>query len=264
MSIRNVSALALLCVVAGSATATDISSVNSFKVEERIFNDFPTSSLVTTNAFPNLRFEDTFAAGTVGNFANKHVGFLSNDGGATRFQNNYWQSWEMNFTVRIDTAFNQGNPRREAGVEIYNPRPRLNFTDEGQILIASDGEVAMFGAAMPFTGLGNVYTLGTTASVKFEYFAPGVQDAILGAYRLTFTDAVTGVSTSGIKIWGNESDGTFGFNDGTAFGLKAQNQRNPQIDDFSDIQYGGFSVVPAPASLALLGLGGLLVGRRRR
>jgi len=265
MTNRHVFGLAFVLVAAGTAIATDISTVNSFKVEERLFNDFPGTTLVTTNAYPSLRFNESFEQGAVGNFANKHVGFLSNDGGTTRFQNNYWQSWELNFTVKIDTAFGQGQPRKEAGIDVRNPRPRLGFTDEGQVLIASDGEVAVFGGVMPFTGLGNVYTLGTTAAVKFEYFAPGQVDPTVGAYRLTFTDAITGLHSSGIKLWGSgEPDGLFGFNDGAEFGLKAQNTRNPQIADSSDITYGGVSIVPAPASLALLGLGGLVVGRRRR
>jgi hypothetical protein len=251
-----------LAAVAGSAVATDFSTINSFKSEERIFNDFPTSSLVSTNAFPSLVYDEDFAAGTIGNFANKHVGYLSNDGGATRFQNNYWQSWALDFTVKIEAP--AGQPRKEAGIEVRNPRPRLGYTDEGQVLIASDGEVAVFGGVMPFTGLGNVYTLGTTASVKFEYFAPGTVDAVVGAYRLTFTDAVTGVHSSGLKLWGLESDGLYGFNDGAEFGLKAQNTRNPFIDDSSTITYGGVTVIPAPGTLALLGIAGVAAGRRRR
>lgn len=251
-----------LVAVAGSALATDISTVNSYKSEERIFNDFPTSSLVTTNSYPTLQYDEDFAAGTIGNFANKHVGWLSNDGGATRFQNNYWQSWELNFTVKIEAP--AGQPRKEAGIEIHNPRPRLGYTDEGQVLIASDGEVAVFGGVMPFTGLGFIYTLGTTATVKFEYFAPGAVDAIKGAYRLTFTDAVTGMHSSGLKLWGNESDGLYGFNDGAMFGFKAQNQRNPFIDDFSTMTYNGISIIPSPSALAVFGLAGIAAGRRRR
>ncbi len=257
--------VAALAVVAfaGLAMATDISTVNSWKVEERVFNDFPTTTLTTVNNYPvELSFDEQFELGAVGNFANKHVGWISNDGGATRFQNNYAQSWVMEFDVSITAP--DGSPRKEAGIEVRNPRPRLGYTDEGQLLIASDGEVAIFGGVMPFTGLGFVYTLGTTAHVRFEYFAPGSADPTKGAYMLTFTDAVTGVHSSGLKVWGNEPDELYGFNYGAEFGLKAQNQRNPRIADSSDIVYGNFSVVPAPAATALLGLAGLVAGRRRR
>ena len=264
MTTRSVFGFAVLAL-AGSAFAVDMSTINGFKYE-KLWNDFPTASATVTNSFPSFGVNEQFAAGTVGNFANKHVGWLSNDGGATRVANNYFQSWTLSFQVKIDTAFAQGAPRREAGIEVHNPRnPTFGgWTDEGQVLIASDGEVAVFGGAMPFTGLGNVYTLGTTATVSFEYFRPGAVDPVKGAYRLTFTDAVTGTHSSGLKIWGDEGDFLYGLNTGASIGLKAQNQRNPQISDFSDIQYTNVSVVPAPASLALVGLAGLAAGRRRR
>ena len=169
----------------------------------------------------------------------------------------------MAFNVNITVA--APGVRREAGIQVLNPRPSLGFTDEGQMLIASDGEVAIFGGVMPFTGFGNVYTAGTTASVLWEYFAPGTADPILGAYRLRFTDAVTGLHDSGLKLWGaGEPDGLFGFNFGTEMALKAQNQRIPTINDFSDIAYSNFSIVPAPSAVALLGMAGLITGRRRR
>lgn len=258
-------ALVALMASAGGAMAIDMSSVNGFQYQ-KLWNDFPTATSTVTNAFPSFGVREDFAAGTVGGFANKHVGWLSNDGGVTALTNNYHQSWTLSFSVRIDTAFGIGAPRREAGIEVHNPRNPVfgGWTDEGQVLIASDGEVAVFGAAMPFTGLGNVYTLGTTAGVVFEYFAPGAVDPVKGAYRLTFSDAVTGVHSSGLKIWGNEGDALYGINYGAKIGLKAQNQRNPFIDDFSDIQYSNVSVVPAPAALGLLGLAGLVAGRRRR
>lgn len=258
-------AIAGIAAAAGFAFASsDISATNAWKVEERIFNDFPTTTLTTTNTFPStLEFNEQFPAGVVGNFANKHVGWLSNDGGASRLGMTGSQSWTMSFDITMNAA--SGVPRKEAGIEVHNPRPALGYVDEGQLLIASDGEVAIFGGVMPFTGMGSVYTLGTTAHVTWQYFAPGTADPTLAAYQLTFSDAVTGVHSSGLKLWGaSEPDGTNGWNLGTVMGLKAQNQRNPRIADSSDIKYENFSVVPTPGTLALVGLAGLAAGRRRR
>lgn len=275
-------ALFAIVAAAGTVFAGDISQVNGFDVDLRTpFNFIPGSSLhwgpvgSATNNAPapanadllgnSVEFNEQFPAGTLNEgFANKHIAWLSDNGGATRFAGNYAQGFTMNFDVKIDCPV-PGGPRKEGGLFIRNPRPALGYTDEGMILVASDGEVAVFGAVMPFTGMGSVYTAGTTAQVSFRYFAPGEVDPTLGAYQLIFTDAVTGAHDSGIKLWGaGEPDGLFGFNHGTEFGFVAQNQYIPAINDFSDISYNNLHIVPAPGALALVGLGGLAAARRRR
>lgn len=265
-------AVAVACF-AGAGLAQDISQVNAYRMEARLFNDFATSNLTingvaqpvpNTYGIPmgNLHINEQFPQGTPGNFANKHVGWLSADGGATNFGTSQFQSFTLSFNVNLSAA--AGAPRKEAGVQINQPRPGLGYTDEGQILIASDGEVAVFGATMPFTGFGaTAYTLGTTANVVFNYFAPGVMDPTKGAYQLIFTDAITGIHDSGIKVWGVEPDGIVGMTN-ASMGLKLQNQRNPFADDFGDVIYSNITIVPAPAGLALLGLAGLAAARRRR
>lgn len=278
----SVAVFALVAAAGNVLAGTDVNNINSFLVDNRAWNDWNNSTLhwgpagAATNLAPlptddgvlpssgGVEWRDEFAANSTGQggYANKHVAWFSDDG-VNRHQGNKNQSWTMNFDVKIDVA--APGVRREAGVEVRNPRPALGYTDEGQLLIGSDGEVAIFGGVMPFTGLGNVYTAGTTAHVTWEYFAPGTADPVLGAYQLTFTDAVTGVHSSGMKFWGaGEPDGLFGFNFGTEMGFKAQNQRIPPIDDFSDITYSNFSMVPAPSAIALMGMAGLVAGRRRR
>lgn len=269
---RKFVSLVALAALAGVAQAQDISAVNGYRSDARIFNDFAASSLTINGvnrpvqdsqplAYGPVHFVENFAQGEPGNFANKHVAWLSYDGGATRAVTNSQQSFSIDFDVRITAP--GGSPRKEAGMEVHQPRDNGAWTDEGQLLIASDGEVAVFGGSMPFTGLGNVYTLNTTAHVKWEYFAPGVQDPTKGAYRLTFTDAVTGVHSSGIKIWGAEFDGVAGHTN-AFFGFKSQNQRNPFLADSSDMLYSNVSIIPAPAALGLIGLAGLAGTRRRR
>jgi hypothetical protein len=266
-----------LAVFAGTALAGDITAVNGYRVEARYFNNFPTTNLLINGTnYPApangmiagqagpVDIDETFAGGSSG-FANKHIAWLSEDGGASRFTASNGQSWIMNFDIMMSAP--SGSPRKEAGIEIHNPRPlhAPPYTDEGQVMIASDGEVAVFGAVMPFHGFGpNTYTLGTTANVSFHFYAPGAAHPTLGAYRLIFNDFVTGLHDSGLKLWSaTESDGTKGFNTGTMLGFKAQNQLNP-FGDASHVIYSNISIVPAPAGAMLLGLAGLCAARRRR
>lgn len=268
--------LVALTGLAAAATASDISQVNGFQVNTRVFNDFggttlmvngvgePTPGLPATYGVAgsgSMRFQEEFQQFQQGNFANKHVSYLSTDGGATALGLSQGQSWSIDLDISI-TAPGTG-PRKEAGIRVENPRPGLGYTDEGLVLVASDGEVAVFGGVMPFTGFGSIYTLGTTAHLSFTFYAPGEVDA-RGAYRVTFNDAVTGFHDSGLKVWGAEPDGTVGFNEGTRLALIAQNQRNPLIADSSDINYSNIRIVPAPGALAALGLAGLAGLRRRR
>ena len=268
--------LAAFTALAGVAMADDISQANGLAVTTRLWNDFGTSNLTVDGTGRAQVREDyaksgldwhvneKFAAGTVGNYANKHIAYLSKDGGATAMGLHASQSWVLDLDIKISAP--NGAPRKEGAIQIENPRPGLGYTDEGRILVASDGEVAVFGGVMPFTGFGNnVYTRNTTAHLRFEFYAPGAVDAVLGGYRLIFTDAVTGVHDSGIKLWGaSEPDGTTGFNEGTRLGLVVQNQRNPFINDESDFMFSNVTVVPAPGTIGLMGLIGLAASRRRR
>ena len=261
----------VIALAAGMAQA-QFAGVNGYRSDARIFNDFTGSSLTINGTNRPVQNSQALPAGSVlyhevmapfeaGNFANKHVAWLSTDGGASRAASSVTETWSLNFNVFMNAT--NASPRKEAGIEIHQPRPALGYTDEGQVLIASDnGEVAVFGATMPFTGFGTgVYTLGTTATVSFNYYAPGVV-AANGAYRLIFTDAVTGVHDSGFKIWGTEPDGINGLT-GAFVGLKDQNQRNLFTGEVIDVNYTNV-MIPAPAGAALLGLAGLAMGRRRR
>lgn len=273
---KTVFATMAVVAIAGTAMASNFGNINGFSLDARVFNDFPTSTLTingvnypapTTAAIANtgtLTFNEQFPQGAAGNFANKSIAWLSDDNGATRATTNPNYGFSLDFNVFMSAV--SGTPRKEAGVQINQPRPALGYTDEGQILIASDnGEVAVFGATMPFTGFGaGAYTLGTTAHVSFQYVAPGVQDPTLGAYRLIFTDTVSGVHDSGWKIWGSaEPDGIKGLTN-AVLGFKDQNQRNPFVADGVTVVYSDIQVVPAPAAASLLGLAGLAMGRRRR
>ena len=280
----------VVALAAGSSFAADISQVNGFRLEGRNFGDFNNISTVNygpaagpLSAAPpigftafqgpvaaGMRISEGFPAGQGG--GSNHVAYLTDDSGASRFglhgggegASNAGQSFNITTTILMQGG--QMAPRKEGGLRIFNPRPVLGFVDAGLVLVASDGEVAVFGAAMPFHGFGpNVYTYGTTATISFDYFAPGTADPVNGAYRLRFTDAVNGLFDTGMKFWGApEADNIKGFNNGTEIGLQFQGFNNLVLPDALDITYGGVTVIPAPSALALLGLGGLVATRRRR
>jgi len=283
-----VAATVAIACFAGATFAQDITSVNGYQFQARIFNDFGTTNLTYGPAgnpinpapvpgnYPMAGFNtgveilEQFPQGAAGNFANKHQALFSNDGGATAFGVSNFQSFSITSTVSVTAP--AGGPRKEAGIVFYNDRGN-GWIDEGRLLVAGEnGEVAMFGANMNFFSFGaGTYTPGTTATMTYNYFAPGTAgtpNAGVAAYSVTFVDAVNGVFNSGMisfdlggAVGPNSANG---FNSGSTLGFIAQNQRNPFIADSSDIVYGNVSVVPSPASAALLGLAGLVARRRRR
>lgn len=280
-----VGAIALVAC-AGAALGDDISQANGYQFRARVFNDFPVSALTFGPAgtpvipapvpgnYPlaglgsGLEVLEVFPQFTPGNFANRHDARFSADGGLTPLPISNGQSFEISTTLTINANV---SPRKEAGIIIFNDRGG-GFIDEGRVNVTSDGEVAVFGANMLFSGngegLGNgVYTVGTTAQMTYRYFAPGTIGPI-AAYQVIFIDAVTGVHDTGIR--GFDPNGAIGpnaangINTGSNIGFVVQSQRNPLIADTADVIFGNVSVVPAPGAAALLGLGGLVALRRRR
>ncbi|MBI3759244.1 MAG: hypothetical protein HY269_05760, partial [Deltaproteobacteria bacterium] len=71
--------VSLLSVAAGSAFASP--AINGSILNLRVFNDFPGSTLVTTNNYPaTVSFNDTNLVGS--GFANRHNFRLSDSGGS--------------------------------------------------------------------------------------------------------------------------------------------------------------------------------------
>lgn len=261
------------------AAMAQVSSINGGAVEARRFNDFGTTVLaINGTSYPapgvgaiaglgggvqitESRFPTAFEQPT--GFANRHEVAFSNNNGATayNFMNN--ESFEICFNINVSGG--NTSRRKESGLTIRNPRPLNNppFVDDGQIMVASDGEVAAFGAAQPFIGLGNIYTAGTTGLFRLIYTSPGTLNA-KATYRLIFTDAVTGLHDSGHRLWGNEADGTNGYNDGTNIFMFIQSQRDATINDSGNVVYSNMKFIPTPGAVALLGLGAVAGLRRRR
>src|SRR5262249_31083542 len=125
---RVMMALTALTGLAVSATA-DISQVNGYLVNTRVFNDFAGTTLLVNGApeptpgvpasfasagAGSMRFQEQFQQFQQGNFANKHLAYLSTDGGASALGLSHSQGWTIDLDISITAP--GGAPRKEAGI----------------------------------------------------------------------------------------------------------------------------------------------------
>jgi uncharacterized protein (TIGR03382 family) len=292
--ISSVGAVALMAV-AGVAQA-QFSGLGVY-TQQRFFNDFPGSTLSVSNNLAtggSLLISDTVRAGladrplgaTTLGFANRHDSFITDNGNTPyAFQNA--NSFTLSTDLRIGTTGNARLPRREGGFFFRNPQVgyiggnpangTVNYTNEGLFLVSTGqgdgsqpGEVAVFGAELPFHGFGNVYDVGQWATISITYTAGSGSNPATVQYF--YSDANDNLSSPVLSftngndlVLGNLS----GFGNGTNINLAAQLQRNAFIDDTTTFEYrnvniNGNTVVPTPGAAAVLGLGVLALGRRRR
>lgn len=233
-------------VLAGVASAV-VTDVNSVQIRERVFNDYPDSTLVTTNNYPSVvRFaESPFGEG---GFANRHLALFSENGGASARGFSYGEAWDLSFQATISAP--AGFPRQEAGFYIDTL-----IAGDGTFQITSDGEVAAFGGGMPFHTFGIAYTAGTTATMGMKY-RPGPGLGLAGA---TMEYIFNGMS-SGPKLFDNTE---FGLIPGSLLGFKAQHVPASASASVTST-FGAISLVPAPGAVAAFAAVGLAGLRRRR
>ncbi|MBO6514731.1 MAG: PEP-CTERM sorting domain-containing protein [Phycisphaerales bacterium] len=148
---------------------------------------------------------------------------------------------------------------------------------------ATDGVSSADGSASNFTGFllaGFYNTLGAgIADTSVSGDLSTAANASDGS-----ADIFNGGSSFGLNVWSVSTDSTLGVTAGaTAFAgsttwtvsaadyaeLLAGNMSGDIIfgadtDDDDGVNIGTWAIVPAPGSLALLGLGGIAAGRRRR
>lgn len=238
----------------GSAFAT----YNGVKVNERIFNDRPDSQLTVTNNYPaSIRFEENGFG--PGGFANRHTAYLSDDGGATNAAINYGDAFDISVTVNQILSTNVSV---EAGIQ----SDLFGLGYFGQL---PNGEVVSFGSILPFHSFG-FQAFGASIDLRiihdpgdgdgFNPIGAGVRSTIQYGYNLG-----SGWQYSPqIPMGGNE--GGFLQNSDFFIGFGVQNNGAAETGAFAETLFKDIIVskVPAPGSVALIGLAALVGLRRRR
>ena len=234
--------------VAGMATAQPY---NGLQVNERVFNDFPGSTLSVVNMYPSSLTisESNFGAG---NFANRHMAYASEDAGATAAAFDYEDGFDFCVTMNLNASPVDG---REAGI-------MTDLFGFGFFGALPNGEIAAFGSFLPFYTFGNVYTNGTDVDLRMIY-TPGAGEGVAPASTIEYIiDTGSGpISSGAIEFTNTELGIPSGF--GAKIGVGIQSQGNPggSVDvAFTDFKF----VVPAPATGVLAACGLIAASRRRR
>lgn len=249
-----------LAMTAGAAMA-QVSTINNLNtVGDRFYNDRPGSSLTTTHGsgLSGVRWVESNTA--AGGFANRHFAPLAVNG--TPYSFGAAESWQMDVDVII-----RGPQASEAGIMVgttpFYPSSFGANTGQFVMLPGNAGEIATFGGEMPFFSNNQPQNAGMARSSTGTWFHMtlmyvGTND---GAPFVKY-------GVNGVFAGPENAAGTFaGWSAGTAVGVFTQNNfgafgGSGQFDvEFANISIQG---IPAPASAALLGLGGLVAARRRR
>lgn len=240
-------AFAIIAVACAAGAASQ--PYNGLNVNSRVFNDFPTSTLNVTNAYPaSLSIEESnFGAG---GFANRHMAWASEDGGATASDFDYGDGFDFCVTMNLNASPTTG---REAGI-------MTDLFGFGFFGALGNGEIAAFGSFLPFHSFGNVYVNGTDVQLRMIY-TPGAGENMLPQSTMEYIIDIGGgpISSGALAITNTEGGIPSAFNALVGVGIQSQGAPGGS----SDVLFTDFKFVPAPGTAALA-LSGIVLGARRR
>jgi hypothetical protein len=253
--------MAVLCVtviLCGSVFASPV--INSAVIKTRIWNDNPTSTVTTTNSYSSsLTIKDEQTAS--GGWANLHNFRLSADGSTPAiFANGDAFSFSADVTI-------SGTGNAEAGLMVA---PWWSSDTDGKFMINSGGEIAVFGGRLPFysftSNYGLSYAKGTTVTMGVVYRPNSLSQSDPASIEYILTIAGTNYSSGQLLFdQGNPAEGygSWGMLDNTQVGGYFQ----PQVGtagNWEEVTFANMVYVPEPLTMTLLGLGSLLMVRRRK
>lgn len=261
MDLKSALGVGVVACAASLACASGAGDIAGFVDTPRLFNDFSGSSLSYSSMFSAggstvSLHEDNYGSG---GFANRHASWFG-DGGSNKVDFNYDDAWDMQMTMQINTASDVGNV--EAGFQA----DLFGFGLFG--VQTASGEIAAFGSILPFHSFGSgLYSVGDEIMLRMIH-RPGDGENSGGApstMEYLYNNMTTGsgwVSSGLIAFTTTEGGIPSSFNMFTGVGAQID---NPSANGVVDISYTNITVaVPTPGALALLGLGGMSVARRRR
>ena len=250
-----------IAMCAGTIATASVSEINGWEDAPRLFNDRPGSNLTYMSNYDAMGSSVSFSEDNygTGGFANRHASWFS-DGMGNKVDMDYADAFDMQMTMRINDASSVDNV--EAGFQF----DLFGFGLFGAL--TANGEIAAFGSVLPFHSFGTgLYNVGDELMLRMVH-TPGAGEfsgtnSTMEYMYNNVTQGTGWVSSGAIDFTTLEGGIPDAF---AAFaGVGAQINNPDAIDGSVSIDYYGITTsVPAPTSLAMLGLAGLGAARRRR